>query len=417
MSVVTLDALPHQAEFATASERYVALTGGFGCGKSFGVGLKVLNLARINAGFDGMLVSRSAPQLRKLCTEVETVFNAAKVRWRKKGFDEYHVTFGSATTVIYLGTTENRAYTRWAGGNLAFVVIDELDTMQQADDVWRFSNDRVRVKAPLLQTACASTPEGFGFLWDFFDNQPMKDPSLRATRRLIKGCTFDNPYVDKSYVRSQIQTRDPRSLRAYVYGEFVSLEGALVYHRFDKVLNATNKTVADFSPQHILHIGLDFNKNINAASVWVVQDGVSFCVDELYGATDTDALIGQLDKRFPNRLFYIYPDATGFEGIQQLRRKYGSERVCVKASNPRVQLRVASVNQRLRSETGMPLAYVNPQKAPHLWNGLMRQPKLPNGEPNKDLGLDHATDGAGYFMTWHWPAREPDRPVATVLRG
>jgi len=387
-----------------AKERFVCLTGGFGCGKSYGIALKMWDLARINAGFDGMLISRSATQVRKLCTEVESVLRALGANFRKKGFDEYHFDFDKdGKSIVYVGTTENGAYERWAGGNMAWVVIDEIDTMPRAEEVWKFANDRVRVKAPMLQTACASTPEGFGFLYNFFERQVTENPSLASDRRLIRGNTFDNPYLDPSYIRSQIQTRDPRSLKAYLYGEFVSLDGALVYYRFDKVANATTKTIADF-PAHLpLHVGLDFNKNINAASINIIQDNCIFTVDELFGSTDTDQVIRNLDARYPNRPIKVYPDASGFEGIQQLRRRYGPQNVLVNAANPRVDLRVASVNMKLKNHNGAPTAFINPTKAPRLWEGLSRQPKKPDGSPNKELGLDHAVDGYGYLITRYWP--------------
>jgi hypothetical protein len=387
-----------------ARERYVALVGGFGCGKSYGVGLKVWNLARINAGFDGMLVSRSATQLRKLCGEVETVFNNMGASWRKKGFDEYHLTFGSKTSIIYLGTTENFAYKRWAGGNLAFVVIDEIDTMQDPADVWRFAGDRVRVKAPLLQTACASTPEGYGFLWDFFENQVLKDQTLAASRRIIRGCTFDNPYIDPEYVRNQIQTRDPLTLRAYVYGEFVNLEGFPCYYRYDKDLCRTALTLDDprFA-QSIIHCGYDFNKNINACTLNVVQDGIIYALDEIFGLSDTREVIAEIRKRAKGRQFYVYPDASNFEGIQTLKMAFGDDRVRHPSKNPPVNRRVTAVNMRLVADSGMARTLVNQDKCPSLHAGLLRQTKDKNGDPDKTKGLDHSMDGFGYFV-WHfWP--------------
>lgn len=405
-------ALKHQAQFMTADQRYVALIGGFGCGKSYGIGLKLWNLARINAGFDGMLVSRTSTQLRKLCGEVETVFNLMGTSYVKKGFDEYHLKFGNKTSVVYLGTTENYAYRKWAGGNLAFVVIDEIDTMPHAEDVWRFANDRVRVKAPLLQTACASTPEGYGFCWKFWEDDVIKDPTLAPTRAIIRGCTFDNPYIDADYVRSQIQTRDPRTLKAYVYGEFINLDGLLVYYRYNKEANNTNLTLAEPRFHNLpIHVGLDFNKGINAATLSVVQDGIVYALDEIYGMTDTDRLIAELNRRIGNRLFYIYPDASGFEGIQQLKRAYGSERVLHPNKNPQVERRVTAVNDCLATPTGMVRTYVNQTKCPHLHNGLLRQTKDAQGQPDKTKGLDHSLDGFGYFVHYRFPPTTSNGPI------
>jgi len=152
-----------------SQHRYSALVGGFGCGKSVAVALKVWRLAHQNPGLSGMLVSRSATQLRKLITECHMVFRSLGLRYAMRGHDEIHIEVGDRTSIVYLGTAENRSYERWAGGNLAFVVIDEFDTINRAVDVWSFANDRVRVAgAGLLQTAIATTPEGYGATWAFF---------------------------------------------------------------------------------------------------------------------------------------------------------------------------------------------------------------------------------------------------------
>lgn len=410
--------LKHQLKFMMAQDRYVAITGGFGCGKSFGIGLKLYNLATINAGFDGMLVSRSGDQLQKLTIEVEKVFSLMGMTYLelKKftgeantyttyGSRQYIMGWGNCTSTIYMNTTENQAYKRWAGGNMAFVLIDEIDTMPHAETVWAFANDRVRVKAPLLQTACASTPEGYGFLWDFFENKPLKDELARADRQLIRGCTFDNPHLDPSYVRGQIMTRDPASMKAYLYGEFVNLDGTLVYYRFDRNQHVTNLQLKDF-PDHVVHIGVDFNKNINAASLNVVRDGNVFCVDECYGATDVEALIAQIRSKCAGRVVKIYPDASGYEGIRQLERAFGEGSVIYNPANPLVKIRVASVNERLSTKEGMARVFINAEKAPHVFNGLMRQVKDAKGEPDKTKGLDHALDGFGYFIYQCWPAED-----------
>jgi len=417
-----------------ATERYVADVGGFGCGKSVGVGAKVYNLSRINAGFDGMLVSRTSNQLEKLMNEVFMVFGMFGMtyddsdigKFYRTAQPESYTTYGNRKVIIcwqkgifstlYLGVTENHAYKKWAGGNMAFVVIDEIDTMPHAEEVWRFANDRVRVKAPLLQTACASTPEGYGFLWDFFENQPKKNPELQKTRRLIRGCTFDNPNLDLSYVKSQIQTRDPASLRAYVYGEFVNLEGALVYYRFDKDRNQTTKTLNDFPTNQIAHVGVDFNKNINAANISFVQNNTTYTVLELHGSTDVDALIARLRQTLAGRPIMIYPDGSGFEGIQQLKRAFGENSVHYHNANPEINKRVAAVNRRLMSDQGQPQAFINANTCPTLFNGLMRQVRDKDNKPDKTKGLDHQLDGYGYFTYWHWPTEE-QRGSLRVIAG
>lgn len=412
-----VEILKHQIEFMVATERFVCQVGGLGCGKSFGVAGKAFALSKINAGFDGMVVSRTSNQLNKLLIEIHKFFSLMgmnfvsgieKLKFMEKTpafswmlFDrkEILINWGNGLlTTIYLGTTEGRAYTRWAGGNLAWVVIDEIDTMQYPEEVWRFANDRIRVKAPLLQLACASTPEGYGFLWGFFVDAVHRNPELAKDRRLIKGVTFDNPNLDVSYVKAQLQTRDPASLRAYVFGEFVNLDGTLVYYRFNKNNNVTDKVLADFPLTSVCHIGVDFNKGINAANITIIQNGIDFTVKEFNGAVDVDHLIADIRRELNGRPIAIYPDASGYEGIRQLERAFGEQAVHYPSANPHIFRRVASVNKRLTTDTGVATHLINPKTCPTLFKGLLAQSKDDKGMPDKTKGHDHQLDGFGYKL-------------------
>lgn len=400
-----VDLLPHQIQFFKSRKRFVALCGGFGCGKSYGLGAKAYALAVENAGHQGALISRSSKQLWDfLLPEVETFLKKVGAPYKYRDGNKLVLDWGnSVESVIHLLSAENDAYKRWAGGNWAWACIDEIDTMSRAKEVWSFVNDRIRVAdAPLLQTACASTPEGYGFLWNFFDKEIKDNPALAEQRELIRGCTFDNPNLNVEYVRSQIQTRDPMQLKAYVYGEFVNLDGAVVYYRFDSEENATTKTLADF-PQHVLHIGMDFNKQKNPCVVHVVDKTVTYALDEIYGLTNIDNVISEIRRRYPNRQVYFYPDASGFEAIQQLERAFGASAIKYRKANPRVERRVAAVNQRLSDHTGIRRYYVNKQKCPILTKSFMMQVYDSNGAPDKTADLDHAPDATGYFVYWNWP--------------
>ena len=400
-----VECLPHQALFALDTHRYTCLAGGFGCGKSFAVGLRSYTSGYLNQGFDGMIVSRTGEQLKRLLREVQKAWamcglnyfdgdvkrflrDAPDVSYTKYGDRQLIVKWGgNQISNIYLGTTENYAYEKWAGGNLAWVIIDEIDTMPRAEEVFSFANDRVRV-GPFNQTACASTPEGFGFCWSFFEQAPIKDPTL-TNRSLIRGNTLDSPYINKDYVLNQIHTRDPASMRAYVYGEFCNLDGSLVYWNFDKDLNKTNKTMASFGPNAIAHVSIDWNKNINACNISFVKDGYTYAVYEINGSADAAELIRRLRLVLKGKPAMFYPDGSGYEAIRQFEREFGAAAVHYHAANPLIPLRVAALNQRFRSPTKMPLTFINAETCPNLYMGIMRQTKDEKGMPDKKKGLDH----------------------------
>jgi hypothetical protein len=417
-----VELLKHQRQFALSTKRFAALVGGFGCGKSYAIAVKTYMLSLINKGFSGALITRSSAQLRRLLLEVDVVFKQLRVTYRKVGHDELHIDWGNnITSIIYLWITENNAYTRWAGGNLAWVCIDEIDTMQAPADVWAYANDRVRVKAPLLQSACASTPEGLGFLWDFFERQPEEHPDI-TDRELIRGVTFDNPHLDDSYVWSQIRTRNPHLLNAYIYGHFVNMEGVTVYPHFSIEPGANHSPFTiDTVPAHVkvLHIGMDFNTyntkthpyGIYACASVILENGEVHTIDECYGESKTSEAIVQMKERWGSRfpIIFVYPDATG---KQERTSAAESDRVQLRDAgfqdqspqgNPQVRDRVNSLNEAVLDTNGWRRLHVNPATCPILTKCLTRQVYDKNGAPEKDTGFDDPCDAYGYFINVKFP--------------
>jgi hypothetical protein len=424
-SEVTVNLLPHQIKFVQSKKRYVALVGGLGCGKSFGIGAKAHQLATINAGFDGALISRSSKQLHDfLLPEVKKYFDLTKTPYTMKDGDKIVIKWGGKTTNIHLLVATNDAYKKWAGGNLAWVLIDEIDTMDKPHDVWAYANDRVRVKAPMIQTGCASTPEGYRFLYNFFEKQVKDHPEYTTDREIIRGSTFDNLLnLDPEYVRGLIRTRNPLALRAYINGEFCNLEGSPVYYRYvpayedenGKPGNWTTKTVKDFPADRVLHVGMDFNKNKNPCEIHVIDNHNRYAVDELYGLKNSDECITELKKRYPGRQLKFYPDASGFEAIQNYESSFGQSNVHYNPANPKVLKRVASLHWGIQDPTNQKRSYfVNPETCPELDNGLQHQTFNSKNEPDKDAGIDHGIDGAGYFHYWYWPADDKQVTQSTL---
>jgi len=423
MTAVEIKLLPHQVSFLRSDKRFVALVGGFGCGKSYGLAAKAFDSASKNPGFDGALISRSSRQLHDfLLPEVKSYLTKVlgpedSGTWKMKDGDKIVINWSPKCTVIHLLVASNDAYKKWAGGNFAWVGIDEIDTMDKPFEVWSYANDRVRVKAPHIQTFCASTPEGYRFLYQFFEKQPKENPNL-DDRELVRGCTFDNLLnLDEGYVRNQIRTRNPLQLRAYIYGEFCNLEGSPVYYRYKPSYddgNWTTKTIEDF-PDSPLHIGMDFNKHKNPCVVHAIQDGKRYAVDELYGLKNSDECIGEIKKRYPGRMIDFYPDASGFEAIQNYEKHFGGDRVNYSAANPKVNKRVTSLHWGIQNPLTQQRTYlINPEKCPELDNGLQHQTYNEKNEPDKEAGVDHAIDGAGYFHYWHWPVDDKQISQSTL---
>ena len=426
---MTVSVLKHQLKYMEDEHRHLALVGGFGCGKSDALGFKTFKLMSMNQGYVGTIVARSGNQLYQLKQQIEIVWQRLGLTYlnlkdyRRMGEEMmvytsygdniYWVRWPGGECEIKCYTTENNAYKRMAGLNAAWAVIDEIDTMPKADEIYAFVNDRIRV-GNFNQVACASTPEGFGFLWDFFEQQPLNKPELNDDRNIIRGCSLDNPFISPDYIKNQIQTRDPRSMAAYVYGHFVNLDGALVYYRFDKDKNVTDYTLRDFSnEEYFAMVGVDFNKGINATTISIVSNNRIYVVDEIVGCNNVDALIKELNKKLMGWRIQIFPDASGFEAIQQLERAYGEGAVIYDKANPLIEYRVYSMNMKMVNENDQRQLFINPQTCPQTYNAVLRQVKDKNGKPAKD-GLDHFCDALGYCVWQTFPAN-PKSPSISVI--
>jgi hypothetical protein len=140
---IEVSILPHQLQFLQSTKRYVALCGGFGCGKSWALCMKAWQLASVNAGFDGMLISRYSKQLHDfLMPEMVRTLTMVNAPWSMRDGNKLILDWGHCRSVIHLLTTENDAYARWAGGNMAWACIDEIDTMQKPAEAWSYPGRR-----------------------------------------------------------------------------------------------------------------------------------------------------------------------------------------------------------------------------------------------------------------------------------
>lgn len=269
---------------------------------------------------------------------------------------------------------------------------------------FRMLQSRLR-RGKAYQLACVSTPEGYNFLYDFFEKN--KD---KTDRKLIKARTRDNPFLPPEYVDSLLENYPANLIAAYLDGEFVNLASGSVYAEFSREANGTTQTIADF-PNHILHIGVDFNVNNMSAVVNVIHNSQVYVLDEFTGLRDTVSLAKAIRARYPQRPIYIYPDSSGksersnssFTDIAILKDKIFGFEVCYNSKNPRIVDRVGAVNAKIRNAKGDVNLFVNIDKCPQTVEGLEQQGWGKDGNPDKSSGLDHTLDALGYMVHFRFP--------------
>jgi hypothetical protein len=212
-------------------------------------------------------------------------------------------------TPVLLRSMEN--YERLIGVNAASIATDETDTTrpETAEKAMIKLQGRVRV-GNCPQIAAASTPEGYGWMYTFFEEQKADN------KRLYRGKSEDNPYLDPGFVEDLKTKYHPQLIKAYLNGEFVNLESATVFYEFNRQLHTTGVFVPERNERIVF--GADFNVGQCHAVYGVVRPGQAgqqlHCFAESK-VSDTFALVAHLREKYPHHLssglITCYPDASG----------------------------------------------------------------------------------------------------------
>jgi len=295
---------------------------------------------------------------------------------------------------------------RIVGYEVTDSMVDELDTLpiNKARECWVKIIARNRQKKAGQNTvAVGTTPEGFRFVYEQWGKNPTE------SYQIIKAPTYSNPHLPENYIDLLRETYPPQLLEAYIEGEFVNLTSGSVYPDYDRELNGTDATIQKGEP---LHIGMDFNVNNGAAVVHIQRSPLALAVDELTGVRDTPSMIKILQEKYTGHTIIIYPDASGGAtksvnaSISDLRLlKDAGFTIDAPKKNPFVKDRVAAFNRLICNPAGDRYYRVNTDKCPNLAVSLEQQVYDKNGVPDKESGLDHIVDGAGYYVSKRYPIK------------
>lgn len=418
-----------QAEFLQLPHKFRAFVGGFGSGKTW-VGCGSLcqhawQFPRIPAGY----FAPSYPQIRDIFypTVEEVAFDWGLRAQINQSNKEVHLYAGKQ----YRSTVICRSMDKPAsivGFKVGKALVDEIDTLKKkkAHEAWRKIIARLRVKAAGLQNGIdvTTTPEGFNFVYEQFEQIPGSDPKKATLYGKVHASTYDNEaFLPEDYIESLFETYPEQLVLAYIRGLFVNLTTGSVYGAFSRKLNFTAATIQHDEP---LHVGMDFNVMNMTGIVCVIRDDQPMALEELTGVRDTPAMIQALKDRFPNRRITVYPDASGGSAHTNnasvsdlgLLRAAGFT-VRVPAANPRIRARVVSVNAMICNAKGKRRLLVNPYGCPKLTEALEKQAYDDNGMPDKTTGFDHPPDALGYFIHNRFPAAASarDRNATSSNRG
>lgn len=402
-----------QMQFVKTDSKFPAFVAGYRSGKSFAAACRIIRLKIENPHGDVAyylptydLIERIAyPTFAEVFEMMEvgyTIQKQAKVINVENMGDIILRTMDRPERIVGYSVTDS--------------IADELDTIpaDKAGDIWRkivSRNSKPKLNGKPNTVAVATTPEGFKFVYDNWQRNPM------AGSELIRASTWSNyKNIHPDYIQSLYDTYPAHLLNAYVEGEFINLKSSTVYAEYDRARHHTSDTI---QPNDALHIGMDFNVGKMAAVIHVLRDNKPRAVMEYGNILDTPAMIAMIKSRHPNHSILVYPDASGgsrksvnaSESDLSLLRQAGFS-VLVNSRNPAVKDRVLSVNAMFKSNNYL----VNVDLCPNYVESLEKQAYDKNGEPDKTSGHDHMNDAGSYCICYRYPILKDD-VVKFKLKG
>lgn len=391
MSQTIIKLLNHQDDFIHSEKRHTGLVAGYGAGKSHAGIYKTIKKKCEYIGIDVAYYLPTYPLVRDIAfPKFSEALNLMGIDHTLNRTDKEFITpYGR----IIMRTMDNPDMI--VGYEVGYSLIDEADVLpkDKMQDVFIKVLSRNRKPLPsgqVNQTDFVSTPEGYKFLYDFFVVNKSED------KHLIKGSTYDNPFLPTDYIKSLEESYSPEQINAYLRGEFVNLTSGNVYNEFNRNSAHSDRTI---QAGDVLHVGMDFNITKMNAVIHVIDGKIKTAVAEIVNAYDTYEVANILSRDYPNHKIVIYPDASGNsrstsgKSDHQILREHKFQ-VISPPKNPAVRDRVNAVNKALRTA----IYKVNTHNCPSYTEALEKQ-SYKNGEPDKTTGFDHITEAGGYFIT------------------
>ena len=389
--------------------KYRAYVGGFGSGKTF---VGCLDLIIFFAKHPGTVQGYFGPTYPGIRDIFYPTFEEAAelMGFRcviREANKECHVYRGGN----YYGTVICRSMDNPAsiiGFKISRALVDEIDVLQakKADQAWNKIVARLRLVIDGVQNSIGvtTTPEGFKWAYNKFADNPTPSYSM------VQASTFENAeYLPPDYIDTLKETYPDQLITAYLNGDFVNLTSGTVYRSYDRNKHRSNESVREGEP---VFVGMDFNIDNMAATVYVLRDKAYHAVDQVAKGYNTPSVAETLKARYPNNKIIVYPDSSGKNrtrmggasesDIAILRNDYGFE--CrYKSTNPPVKDRINATNKAF--EDGR--LFVNDKACPDVAACYEQQVYNEHGEPDKKSGNDHQNDASTYPIAYELPIVKP----------
>lgn len=413
---IEYEPLPSQARFHRSTARFKGFSGPIGSGKSQALCQEAIKLSYLSPGRLGMLGAPTYPMLRDATqTTLLEILSRNHLPYE----------FNKAENILTMRDTGSRMlfrpveeFERLRGTNLAWFGLDELTYTQE--DAWVVLEGRLRdPQAKRLCGFAAWTPKGYDWVYRRFVSDPVEGYEL------IIAEPFENRFllekVPDFYERLK-RSYDEKFYQQEVLGEYISLQGGLVYHAFRRAEHVADLRIRPDLP---LLWALDFNVDPMCSIVAQIGKERVYVLDEIViSRATTEEACEEFHARFPRHAggICIYGDASGnhmqtsgttdYQIIREFFRRTGYRNASYKVprANPLVRERVALVNAKLRSASGEKDLLVD-RKCRELVKDFEEVSYKADSaaiDKEKDPRRTHLSDALGYLI---WQECRPNREV------
>ncbi len=398
--------LPSQRKFHNSTARFKGFSGPIGSGKSAALCQEAIRLSYLNVGRTGLIGSPTYPMLRDstLAALIETL-NENRIPFELSKADNVLIMKDTGSRILLRAVGE---FERLRGTNLAWFGLDELTYTQEG--AWLRLEGRLR--DPRAKRRCGFgvwTPKGFDWVYrKFFSHRVEGYEAVQAT-------PFENRYLlaqTPDFYERLRNSYDENFYRQEVLGDYLSLQGGLVYDAFDRERNLRQ---AEIDPARPLIWALDFNVDPMCSVVaQTARGGEVTVLDEIaLRRATTEQACEEFEKRFglPQAGVVVYGDAsgasmstTGYSDYQVIRNYFASRMAKVTyrvpKANPPVRDRVSLVNTRLRNARGEARLFIDP-KCRELIADFEQVAYCEDStriDKDKDRRRTHLSDALGYLI-------------------
>ena len=416
---------PFQMDIMTHEARFKIVAAGRRTGKSYLACVMSMNKAVTKPGSRTIIVSPTHTMAKEaVWSNLKLITNPAYIKKTIETTLDMYFINGSR---ISLKSADNPDSLRGISPSPDFVVLDE----------WAFAKPKAfqEVILPMLsdpmvkgELLAISTPKGLNS--DFYKMwEQGNDPTHKEWMSWQFAAEDVRPDM-REEIKLARATLDPKTFEQEFRASWLTT-GHMVFNQFKPHIHMVDD-LEPFAEGEAIHVAIDFNVAIMAASVFALRGEQMHFLDEYSGDANTNELIESIKSDYPGRQIVVYPDpsgkarktsaATGITDISLLRA--AGFKVCVRNGHPTIKDSVNAVNRLLLDANGNTRMFFDKKNCPETiksimgteWKEKANSEDMDTATIDKSQGVEHWSDGVRYASEWLFPITNSGRKVFTGNR-